>query len=387
MKRRVLIPFVLALLLVAALTPAAFAGPLADTIIEENEVVNNDVVVLDGDLEIHSGAEVNGDVAVFNGDAFIDGRVNGSVTLFNGDLETGGSASITGECVLLNGEVTGDNAPGGCTAIKSLEFGQKWLNELPPIEGFVIPPMPTMPAMPEIPAVPAVPPVPERPETPAQPRVEIVPSVPAPENSFRDGVARFFGVVGSSLLFGFLGLLAGAIMPNQLRQIVNTAREKPVVSGIAGVLTAVAVPSLIVLLIPVSILLTFVCIGLLGFPIMFLLALALVVGGFLGWIAAGTWLGVRLFGGGKSDHMARTAALGTALLTFGVGLLSFLPFMIGESLLTFIIASIGLGAVALTQFGMKPYPRRPQAGAPGDGPDAGKVESVLNTLPPEEVAA
>ena len=107
MKRRVLIPFILALLLVAALSPAAFAGPLADTIIEENEVVNNDVVVLDGDLEIRSGAEVNGDIAVFNGDAFIDGAVNGSVTLFNGDLETGRGASISGECVLLNGDVLG----------------------------------------------------------------------------------------------------------------------------------------------------------------------------------------------------------------------------------------------------------------------------------------
>ncbi len=66
----------------------------------------------------------------------------------------------------------------------------------------------------------------------------------------------------------------------------------------------------------------------------------------------------------------------SGLLTFGIG----------GGLLSFLIACIGLGAVALTQFGMKPYPRRPQAGMPGN-PDAGKVESVLNTLPPEEAAA
>ncbi|HMT21420.1 MAG TPA: polymer-forming cytoskeletal protein, partial [Promineifilum sp.] len=344
-------------------------------------VVNNDVVVLDGDLEIRSGAEVNGDIAVFNGDAFIDGRVNGSVTLFNGDLETGRGASISGECVLLNGDVLGDSGPSGCTAIQSLEFGQKWLNELPPMEEFVVPPMPAMPETPAMPEMPAMP------EAPAQPRGEIVPSVPAQENGFFNTAARFLGIIGSSLLFGFLGLLTAAILPDQLRQIVNTAREKPVVSGMAGALTAVAVPSLIILLIPLSIVLTFVCIGLLGFPIMFLLGLALVGGGFLGWITIGARLGSRVVGRGKTDHIKRSAALGTALLTFIVGLLSFMPFIFGEALLSFIILCMGLGAVALTQFGMKPYPRRPRAGDSSNDPDAGKVESVLNTLPPEDATA
>ena len=89
MKRSVLIPLALALLLIVALTPVAFAGPLGpydDTIIEANETVNNDVIVLDGDLTIREGAVVNGDVVVFNGDANVFGRVNGSVTLFNGCL-------------------------------------------------------------------------------------------------------------------------------------------------------------------------------------------------------------------------------------------------------------------------------------------------------------
>ena len=107
MKRGVLIPIVLALMLIVALAPVAMAGPLDDTIIESNETVNNDVIVLDGDLTIHEGAVVNGDVVVFNGDAFIDGRVSGSVTLFNGNLDTGETAYVDGECVLLNGEVRG----------------------------------------------------------------------------------------------------------------------------------------------------------------------------------------------------------------------------------------------------------------------------------------
>ena len=342
MRKSVLIPVLLAALLIAALAPAAFAAPSFDTIIEENEVVNNDVVVFDGDLQVQTGAVVNGDVAVFNGDALIDGQINGSLTLFNGDLVAGDGATISGECVLLNGEATGDGAHGrtfgNCTAIQSLEapFAElaPWFREFQNMPQFEMPgqvvPIPTMPAMPELPAVPAVPAVPELPARPGAPEHPFVPSVPAPEHTFRNTMARVFGVFAGSLLFGFLALLTAAIMPNQLRQIVSTARDKSMVSGMAGALTAVAVPSLIVLLIPLSIVLTFVCIGLLGFPIMFLLALGLVVGGFLGWIAVGTWLGLRLFGRGKDEHLARSAFLGTALLTFIVQFLGLITFRAGR---------------------------------------------------------
>ena len=171
-------------------------------------------------------------------------------------------------------------------------------------------------------------------------------------------------------------------MPNQLRRIVATARAKPVVSGLTGVLTAVAVPSLIVLLIPLSLLLTLICIGLLGFPIMFLLALGLVLGSFLGWVVVGTWLGLRLYGG-KEQRIIRAAALGTGTLTLIFGVLGLLPLVFGESLLAFVIVSLGLGAVTLTQIGMKPYPRQPRAGTPPDGLDPDKVDIVLNTLPSE----
>lgn len=392
MKRRVLISVLAAVLLIVALAPAAFAAPLFDTIIEENEVVNNDVVVFDGDLEIHERAVVNGDVSVFNGDAFVDGQVNGSLTLFNGDLVAGGDAVITGECVLLNGDATGagfrDRSSGSCTAIQSLRIAPlaelgPWFRDFQVVPRGDMPPIPEMPPMPEMPASPAMPEMPERPAVPA------VPAVPSQRGGGGGVVAPVFGVFASSLLFGFLGLMTAAIMPNQLRQIVGTARERSMVSGMAGALTGVAVPSLIVLLIPVSIVLTFVCIGLLGFPIMFLLGLGLVVGLFLGWIAVGTWLGLRLFARHKNgENLVRSAALGTGLLTFITGILGLMTFGVVGGLITFVALCIGLGAVALTQFGMKPYPRRPRAATPpSDGPDDDKLVKVLNTLPPEEAAA
>jgi len=375
---------VAALLFIVALIPVAFAAPFGpfDTVIGENEVINNDVVVFDGDLEVREGAVVNGDVSVFNGDAIVDGEINGSITLFNGHLVAGADAHISGQCVLLNGVVTGDGAnmrEHACTAIQNLELGP--LTELAPgmFKNFENVPLPTMPAM------PAMPEMPEMPEMPAQPELPVVPGVPEPPSRGRNMVAQVFGVFASSVLFGFLGLLTAAVIPNNLRQIITTARDKTVVSGAAGALTAVAVPSLIVLLLPVSIILTFVCIGLLGFPIMFLLGLGLVVGGILGWIAMGTWLGMRLFGRGKSDRILMSATIGTGLLTFVSGILGLMTAGIAGGLLTFVVSCIGLGAVALTQFGMKPFPRRPEANAPGNGPDPDKVDNVLGTLPPEEI--
>jgi hypothetical protein len=153
---------------------------------------------------------------------------------------------------------------------------------------------------------------------------------------------------------------------------------------VAGVLTAVAVPSLIVLLIPLSILLTFICIGLLGFPIILLLALGLVVGLFLGWIVVGTALGERLFNRGKGTSIRWTATLGTGTLALGIGMLGLLPVDILTGLLVFLFTAIGLGAVALTQFGLKPYPRRAAPGSPPYDEDPDKLDTVLQTLPPDE---
>jgi hypothetical protein len=151
-------------------------------------------------------------------------------------------------------------------------------------------------------------------------------------------------------------------------------------SGAVGVLTAVAVPSLVVLLIPVSLILLLVCIGLLGFPIIFALLLGLVAGAVFGWIAIGDlfgrWLAEPLKL--KNRSLAVTASLGTVVLTFVISLLGVFPFVVGEGILAFLVMSIGLGAAALTQFGTRRYP------AVIVHQDEAKVTAVLETLPAED---
>lgn len=75
---------------------------------------------------------------------------------------------------------------------------------------------------------------------------------------------------------------------------------------------------------------------------------------------------------------AFTAAIGTAALTLAVGLLG--TFFFGEGLVNTAITCVGLGAVALTQFGTKPYPL--SAETVQENPD--KIRIVMETLPYED---
>lgn len=366
--KRVTLIFIVLLLLAIPIS-TAFAEPLFDTTVGENETVNNDIIVFDGDLVLEQGSVVNGDVVVFNGDVDTAGTINGDLVIFNGDLDAEGAASINGDCVLLNGSVEDDSASGiRCTNIEGSVISGL-------MEG--IPPVPVEPKA--IPDVPDLPVVPEPPAVPDAPERRIVPEVPRHTRSSNSGV-DFLGVVSSTILFGLLAFAAGSVFPKHLQQVKATARSKPFASGAVGVLTGIAVPALAALLAVVSAVLTLICIGLLGFPIVLLMLLGLVAGVVFGWIAIGTWIGDRLFRNGKRSP-AMKAALGTMVLTFVLGLLGMLlPFV--EGLLAFVAGAIGLGAVALTQFGRKPYPAESEEVEFTE--DAVKVATVLETLPLED---
>jgi hydrogenase/urease accessory protein HupE len=81
--------------------------------------------------------------------------------------------------------------------------------------------------------------------------------------------------------------------------------------------------------------------------------------------------------------MAFKAALGTAILTFVLGLLGImLPFV--EGIVAFFVGAVGLGAVALTQFGRKPYPHV-DAVVSEFAEDEVKIANVLDTLPDDDL--
>lgn len=369
MRTKQVVFIIVVLLLLAIPISTAFAEPLFDTTVGENETVNNDVIVFDGDLLLEEGAVVNGDVVVFNGDVETAGTINGDLVIFNGDLDAEGAAAVNGDCVLLNGSVQDDSTAGiSCTNIEGSVISGL-MEGIPPVivEPKAIPDVPDLPVVPEPPAAPDIPEIAKSPDFPRQTR------------SANTGL-DFLGVVSSTLLIGLLAFAAGSVFPKHLQQVKVTARNKPFASGAVGVLTGIAVPALAALLAVVSALLTLVCIGLLGFPIVLLMLLGLVAGAVFGWIAIGTWVGDRLFRNGKRSP-AMKAAVGTMVLTFVLGLLGMmLPFV--EGMIVFVIGAIGLGAVALTQFGRKPYP--PEREVAEFTEDEVKVATVLETLPVDE---
>lgn len=338
---------VILLLLLALWAPAGkvLAAPPFNTIVEEGEVIDNDIIVFEGDVEIRQGAIVNGDVIVFNGNAYVAGTVNGDIVLFNGNLEAADTAVLDGDCVLLNGDAnTAAEARMSCSDVENFPL--------------VIPGLLNSVQL-------AVPP---RPDFSVRPIMS---------GGLLAGVAE---AAGRSLMLGLLALVVASLLPGQINRAGETIRSRPLASGAVGLLTAVAVPSLAVLLLLISTILVIVCIGLLGFPVVFAMLLGLAAGTLFGWVTVGNLLGQRLVGSLKLKNrgLSVTAAVGTAVLTFILGLIGALPFAFGAGLLTFLALCLGLGATALTQFGTRPYP------AITVREEEAKVTAVLETLPPEE---
>lgn len=363
MMKRIGILLVLLLLLPAGV---ALAGA-NDRIVGSGESLDEDITIWGDNLEVGAGATVNGDVVVMGGNAVLNGTINGDVSVYGGNIELSGTisgdlvtfggnvdvvgaADVSGECALVGGSVEDEEGLLSCASFgESTDFG--------------FPQIPGIPAVPEVPGIPEVPPDHEF-------EIDHLPS--------GGGIG---GAIGRSLVLGLLALVIGTLFPQQLGQISEVVSHRPVVSGTVGLLTAVAAPSLMALLALISAVLVIACIGLLGFPVILLMAIALGAAGILGWISVGNLLGRRLADGFNlgNRNLPTTAALGTIILTLVAGVMSQLPFLLGGwlwSTVAFILACIGLGAVALTKFGTRPYP-------PPVVSDE-KVASVLETLPGEE---
>ncbi len=373
MKRRVLL--LLLLFLVLMLPTAVFA----QTIVGSDEAIRNDVAVFGEDLTIEDGATVSGDIAVFNGNATIDGTVSGDVAVFNGDatingpvsgdvaifngsLTLGETAVFSGDCVVFNGNITGDVPAGSDCVALGVPF-------IASMGGFMNQIGQRSPGSVEAPPPP----------------VEV--------RHQRSFWGEMVGTAFASLFMGLLAFGAAAVFPQSLERVSGSARQKPLASGVVGFLTAFAVPILLLFLLIVTVILTFVLIGLLGYPILFGLSVVYGLAVLFGWLAMGTVLGgwlARILHL-KNRGVKSTAVLGVVTLTLLLGLLDALSLGAIQVIVTTVLLWMGLGAVALTKFGRRPYPPVMVASNSGDDDvniqfpqkDEEKFTAVMNTLPDE----
>ncbi|MCP4362477.1 MAG: polymer-forming cytoskeletal protein [Chloroflexi bacterium] len=344
MKRRILFLLLLFVLLIGIPSGVALAQSGVTVITPDDNP--DDVVLFDEDLIVEAGAIVKGDVTLFNGDATIAGMVNGDVVLFDGNLAVEDTAVISGDCVVMSGDIDDFTAVGlSCT------------NFTPEFSGLLD----------GVPSIAPIPPI-ER----------------GPHSEGIGFLGRVVGAIFRSLLLGVLAFAVATLFPRHFEQVESAARQKPIASGTVGFLTSLAIPFLMLLLSPVFFILAFIC----GLGVLLALALTLAFGGAIafGWFVAGDMLGRRMadWMNLKNRTLPVTAALGTITLTLLLGLFGAIPFAIGEGLVGFIIACVGLGAVVLTKFGTKSYPYLGDSEADIrilTPEDDDKVTAVLDTLP------
>lgn len=393
MKRTTLLLTFLAFLLLA-MPAIASAQEGAD------DIITGDITQMGEPLAIPATQTVNGDVVVMGAPVAVDGTINGDLVVFGSAVSVGDTAVITGDCVIVGGSISGQS-PTACQIVLN---EMDWVDQLNQSFSDWTPSVPFAPPVPSIPAVPTIPSLPASPDMPVIPEMSggrwendtWIPDGTETSGHGRDWeqshddydnyddykpsfLARVSGAAGGALFMGFLAFAVASFAPEHLAQVQSTARRKTAASGAVGFLTSIAVPSVMGIVALISAPLLLACgLGLIGAPILLALGFGLVLGAGLGWVAIGSlfgeWLGNR-FNWKMGTSRAQTV-LGTIFLSFGLGFLGALP-LVPDSLLRLPLFWIGLGAVALTQFGRTSYPRG--EGEPVVNPE--KIDIVLQTMP------
>lgn len=341
MFKKVIITLIVFLMLPLGLAAAQHS----DTREITGESFQGDVTLLNEDLIVSESGEVDGNVTLFNGNAMVDGTIKYDLVVFNGDVTLGRTAVIQGECILINGSLTNDESQQQCQVINEnpFNFDADMFNNIGTGLTF---------------------------ETEAI--------------SFGSRLwASIGGALGLSILMGTIAIGIYSALPHQSEQIEAVLRQHPYSSIAIGGLSFVAIPFINAILLVLSVVLSLVCIGLLGFPIILTITFAFIVAGCWAWVLWG-----KIIGDWAADRLERqlrpplTAAAGTAVVTFLFGFLTFINPITGvlAIILALLMQSSGMGAAALTRFGTQSFP------APIPKLDSDKVTAVLKTLPDEETA-
>ncbi len=324
MKRISFYSIVIAVLALAMFPATALAAPLNAVVVGNNytlqsgQTLKEDLFVVGGNVDLMSGSTVDGSIYIIGGNITAAGTVNGNMIVL------GGTVSLT-DTFILNGNLTS----GGATINRSPGAqinGQIHVNENTPT--VVIP---------------------------GQVQINNVKVNPSP-------ILKVVGFFLSLFLWVLVAMLVAMFIPNHLARTAHTALTQPVISWGLGLVTAIIVPILSVLLIFTIFLI----------PVSLAAILVLVIAWFFGMISLGYEVGKRISSTSKvAWHPALAAGLGTLLLMIVLNGIDALVPCVGW-IPKILVGLFGLGAVLLTQFGMKDYNPTPSA------PTSGST----NSLPP-----
>jgi hypothetical protein len=315
---------ILLLFVLAVNTSTAFANPVAPPppinedkvvigqtfILKEDQVLNGDLAVIGGTVFLRQGSLVSGNVAIIGGLLQVDGTIEGDIQALGGSIELLDKAIVEGSLYNYSSTLTqaeGAQIEGSQIANLPFEFN---FGELA---------------------------IPSTPGSPTRPNINIQPAT--------NFIGNFLWAILQILAIAALAMLIVLLAPKSTERVAATIGSQPFVNWGIGLLSAFAVPAVLVILIVTLILSP---LGLIGF-------LVLACATIYGWIALGFEIGKRLIGQKQRDFSpALLAGIGTLIITIIARLSAEVPcvgWIVGSALSLF-----GLGAVVLTRFGTRDYP-------------------------------
>lgn len=299
-------------------TPVLADGPDGDVVIwgdnytlRSGQTISGDLVVYAGNVKLEDGSKVNGSVALFGGDLEVSGEIDGDITVWGGNVQIRSSATIRGQVVSIGGNV---NREEGADV-----RGEEW-------EG--------LPFRERIPHIPTFP-----------PQVPTIRTYQPWDNQWVRNISNVFRSAFGIIVLVVLGILVVVFIPQHTDTVAETIIKAPFQSFLTGLAAWIVVPI-------VAVILTItICLS----PIAALLALIVGVALLFGWIAAGLLLGVKVLRAVTSKEPNHVAAVAAGVLI--LSLLSFIPCL--GFLVTVIVLTWSMGAVAYSFFGTRAYTEPP----------------------------
>ncbi len=314
MKRFQVLLLLIVLLTLLIPTPVHAASVQDDRVVmggsfvlEKDQTLNGNLVVIGGTAKIEKDAVVNGSIILVGGQVTIDGIVEGSISLFGGSASLRDSAIVVGDIYVTSAVLN--------------------RSDLADVKGEVI-------------------------EGKQLPPGFIIPNQVTPQNPITSGpLGKVTSLIGSLLSIFFFSLVSASIaiiaslfMPRAVQRVSDTIVMNPVIGFATSLLTLIALPFILVILI-VTLILS---------PVAVLLVVVLALACYMGWVGLGTELGKRIAGLFKTVWpVPISAGMGTLILSLILGVVSLIP-CLGWGIVT-IIVLIGLGGVILSRFGTRSY--------------------------------
>jgi hypothetical protein len=310
--------FLLVLLSLLAAVPVLADGPSGDVVIwgddytlRSGQTIQGDLLVYGGKVVLEAGSKVDRNVTLFGGNLDAAGEIGGDVTVWGGNITVRSGAIIRGQVVSVGGKVSSETGAD----IR----GQEWQG-LP----FRAPNPPTVPIPPRPPVV----------------------------TRTQDWGSRWWQSVGAIFRGAFgvieltvLGILVVVFIPRHTDTVAETIAKAPLQSFLTGLAAWIVVP------VVAAVLIITICLS----PVAALWLLVAAVALLFGWIAAGLLLGVRILRAvtDKEPNPVPAVALGVLILS----LLAFIPCV--GLLLSAVVLTWGMGAVAYSFFGTRAYNEPP----------------------------